>query len=103
MKVVYKQDMLNNIAKSWKNQYTNDSEGIHKQLLQLKKPISADDIDRIIGNASWTQFKCDNCDDQKDKLVSIVGKYFDGWEGPNIVICEECLKQALEGIQNGNL
>lgn len=100
MKVLKLQDKLNNVPKRWSNQYINTKNEekiyINNALHSLDKPLRKEDIDKIIGNDSWTSFKCEECDKQVDTLVYYEGKHFDGYEGPNIALCKSCLTNGLE-------
>jgi len=104
------QDKLDNTATRWYDQYYNKSlnewiygknkKEIYKNLKVLKKPVKASDIDAIIGNSSWTEHKCQACDTTKEALIFLEGKYFNGYEGPNFLICKECLEKALNIIKD---
>jgi len=66
-----------------------------QKLLELNHPTK-DEIDRIIGNDSWTALKCTVCGEQKTKLVSVETKAHSEY-GPDY-ICRECLSYALTRI-----
>jgi hypothetical protein len=50
---------------------------------------SPDDVDRIIGNGSWTREYCGCCRTQPDRWVVVDASY-----GENVtVLCEDCVKK----------
>lgn len=93
------------VADRWKAQYSKGGKGKHwrstasgcggevyDQLIALAEKPKADEVDKIIGNNSWTHFMCDGCYKQKPHGIMI------GTQDREIHICDECslpLKEAL--------
>lgn len=86
---------LKRVADSWKIQYPTglypEKDIITAKLEALKNPTKKD-IDKIIGNTSWTSFTCDECKKEVKALV-ILGESEDHWLAS---ICKPCLKKAIE-------
>jgi hypothetical protein len=49
-----------------------------------------DKINAAIGNESWTEFHCAECDTHQSQ-----GAEFDNWDGGIVVVCVNCLKASL--------
>jgi len=97
MKIMYKQDVVNKVPLKFERAYTNGAYNrldIIRQLKDLPIPIDAEVVDSIIGNTSWTAFNCDNCNKDVNKLIYIADIFYDGYEGPNIRLCKECVTEA---------
>jgi len=92
--VLHKQDKIDKVPNKFYSIY-NDSNKFKKivmKLKKLKKPISADEVDNIIGNNSWTIFRCEICAEDKEVLADIHPRGYDKYENPGIRICKECLE-----------
>jgi len=108
MEILHLQDTLDDVMDNWKNSYYSKSEDTwiathkgsskrtYKALLALPKPTKKEDIDKVIGDSSWTEFKCEECNEQVDRLMYFESKYFDGYEGGSFMICKDCLQKAME-------
>lgn len=87
-----------NVADSWRKQYfdgnkwkeifNGDTEVIYNELQKANGP---DEIDKIIGNNSWTQSFCESC-----RQYSIESVIFDEDADESFVICRNCLTAAIE-------
>lgn len=92
MKLLTKQDILNTVAERWKYQYyTKDGwkysgkDSVYDKLEALGDNPKATDIDRVIGNSSWTYLTCQTCNREVDAVV-IVGEC-------EIYTCKKCVKK----------
>ena len=52
-----------------------------------------DDVDAVIGNSSWTDVKCNECNQYGGPVVTL-GEEYD-YESATASICEPCLRKAL--------
>lgn len=92
------------VAERWKAQYCNrfgvwsidvhrrtpeDLERMYGEILAAQGDAAR--IDAIIGNHSWTQFHCSECDQWCREGVE-----FDNWDGDYVVVCMDCLRDAVE-------
>ena len=103
MELITRQTRANQAAQRWHRQYGprfpestafGDTEVIYQRLVALGPTPNPDDVDRIIGNDSWTRLgECDECDQQKSVLVQ-VGEEPD-YESHTATICVDCLQAAL--------
>lgn len=102
LKLITRQSLANNVAEHWKKVYLYEnewsfiaigsSEEIYNKLVALPKPVDPDEVDRIIGNPSWTGVTCDNCG--KTASVVTVGQEPD-YDSSTANVCQECLRNAL--------
>lgn len=66
-----------------------------KQLLVLPiSELTRKNIDRIIGNSSWTSLNCTECNTDTDALVYI-GDY-QKYESAYVELCRSCLRKVDE-------
>lgn len=85
----------------FKEQYENSpfkeikkkkTEAIIKELESLGPSPNPDDVDKAIGNGSWTRLQCDICECYGEKkYVEITNRFEEVW-----LICDGCLKKAME-------
>jgi hypothetical protein len=79
-------------------QYTRHDKTI-AQLLALSKPIDADEVDRIIGNRTWTEVpKCHECGTEGHVAVVQVGEEPD-YESHTACLCMTCAQKAVEALR----
>ena len=96
-----KQDRINNVLENWKHQYFRNGEwyddnkkNIYLNLVAVFEDTAnpaAKVIDNIIGNGSWTSFKCDVCNKNKNTLFYFRPNYYDEYENSGLNICKKCL------------
>lgn len=106
MELLTRQMCANNAAKNWKSQYYDSQSGIWKncsfksnrmvsseiiynKLVSLGETPNPNEVDKIIGNDSWTRITCIICYNCVDSAVF----YYDGEYTSNF--CKSCLKKAL--------
>lgn len=85
------------VPERWSYQYRGNymNKGdITEKLLNLPSPINPDEVDRIIGNQSWTWTECDECGALNVPVVQ-VGQVPD-YESATACICEKCARKVLE-------
>ena len=81
---------IKSVLAKWENQYpvgsTKDKTDITAELRKLDfKTATAEQIDKIIGNGSWTHLFCSECSDYGDEGVEFGGSS----------ICYTCLVSAV--------
>lgn len=83
------------VTKTWMPMLVNGKtrEQIYDELIALGPNPSANTIDTIIGNTSWTHIKCDNCGEDKEIVIQI-GQPKD-YESNTVKICVICLDKAI--------
>jgi hypothetical protein len=94
--------MVATVAKRWRRQYYRDgqwylgmaggkdAEGIHRQLLGLDlQTATPEDVERIIGSASWCAHWCHECWSYKPIAVEFCET------GERVIVCDDCLAQAV--------
>lgn len=94
-----KQHLVNIVDERWKKQYYKNSSWDrygedkvkkYEQLVNLGKNKNSEDVDKIIGNSSWTRLICNHC----NKDVEAV--FIFGTSEDSLYICEDCVNIAVE-------
>ena len=106
MKIISRNQKANLAEDAWYKQYSNSSmwEGsalsggktkreIHESLVSLGVCPTAEEVNSVIGNTSWTDCRCDECGKQVEKVVQL-GQEPD-YESSTANICFPCLKKAV--------
>lgn len=93
MILITKQDKIKNIVKRWTRQYPKSKADITRKLRQIN-PTTEDEIAEIIGNRSWTDNYCHECNTDCDVLVQL-GQEPD-YESATANICLNCLQKAID-------
>lgn len=96
--IITKSGIVSDVPKAWAKSYENyrgpnalDMKRITSELRDLPSGFSADDVEKIIGNKSWTTLHCDQCGNDVDAVARF------GAENPVTLtydICEVCIRQA---------
>lgn len=109
MKLVSRKNNARSATVRWHNAYSKNTyhwEGVghkggvetkqdtYKNLLSLGDNPSPEEVDRVIGNNSWTVCQCSECRKYVEEMVQ-VGEDPD-YESSTAEICFDCLKKALE-------
>jgi hypothetical protein len=90
MSWITKRDKILSVADRWREQYPKEKEDVYKKLKSLNlETASEKEVSDIIGNDSWTNIMCDEC----EKDVGAV-YHLECYE-QNIRICLWCLKRAV--------
>ena len=95
MNIITKQQLIDMAAGRWYQQYYNSSywlngkQEIYNKLMALKEP-TAEMINTIIGNGSWTRLQCDNCKEEVDKaiIMDVTNSEYTTY------ICGKCISEA---------
>ena len=94
-----KQHLVNIVDERWKKQYYlnsswdyygDDKVEKYEDLVNLGKNKNLEDVDKIIGNSSWTRLICNHCNKDVD-AVFIFGK-----SEYSCYVCEDCVKVATK-------
>ena len=102
MYIVSRSELIKSTPDRWFRQYKNYEYGSssfrHREkcdeLSALKWPFSAEDVNKIIGNDSWTIMKCDECKMDAEELVHL-GDEVD-YDATYADVCFECLNKAAK-------
>ena len=97
-------------AVRWREQYMSrdgvsripsDKAPIHAALVALGTAPKPDDVDRAIGNESWTDpGQCDGCNSTDRGPRVQVGDEPD-YESSTAVLCQRCVEEALALLHKG--
>lgn len=99
MHIITRQLRANGAPLSWRHQYSHSpadsrQRDIMRQLDAMSLPVDPDEVDRIIGNKSWTDVgSCDECEARPEILVE-VGQEPD-YESATACLCRDCLAKAV--------
>lgn len=99
--IIKRSDIVARVPERWAKQYKGyvdngdrwDKGPTTKALLDLKPGFSAEEVDTIIGNDSWTKNCCDECGKDCDVLLRM-GQEPD-YDARWLDLCERCLREGL--------
>ncbi len=103
MKIRTKQERIENASNQWDIQYDSPNiSKVHKKIgeeLKKNKIMTAEKIEEIIGNDSWTKNQCLECGEDSEILIHL-GEEID-YDSISFLICPNCLQKALKlAIEN---
>lgn len=75
--------------------YGEDKRIIYEKLVALGPTPLAKDVDRVIGNSSWTKTSCSECGTRDAANVIMLGEEPD-YESATVFICWPCLSAAAD-------
>ena len=97
-KLITRQMKADNAAKAWEAQYDKPDKKqreIGATLVALGPSPNPDDVDRVIGNDTWTSpGRCGGCDSWKAQTLVQVGAEPD-YESETALLCGDCLRAAV--------
>lgn len=95
MKLITRQTKAEDALQRYKMQYPKSHKEIKEALAELGNNPHPDDVDRIIGNDSWTKMDqcCNECNKIHDVLLEIGESPW--YESQTAWICKECAKKVL--------
>lgn len=75
-RIILRQHAVDRVPERWARQYSRPNEDASKRaitaaLANLTAPIDRDEVDRIIGNKSWTECRCDLCGENREALIRV--------------------------------
>ena len=91
-----KQHLVNIVDERWKKQYFRGyswnycADEKYEKLVSLGKNKNPQDVDKIIGNSSWTRLICHNCNKDIDAV------FIFGTDETSCYVCEYCVKIATQ-------
>lgn len=97
MRKIIRQSLADTAAERWEAQYRNFTDNklvITNDLKKLGDSPLPDDVDRFIGNGSWTRLTCHECDKEVDQVIEL-GQEPD-YESYTARICLSCLSKAID-------
>jgi hypothetical protein len=97
---VTRHDLAASALSRWKAQYRRGDPAwaghVRAALADLGKSPDPDEVDRVIGNGSWTDITCSNCAESVTEAVLMAGVANDEY-GPSS-FCAGCLSKALGAV-----
>ncbi len=101
MRIKTKQELVMSTPKRWTKQYEGTDNFKHAKItetLNKTKPNTEKEVIDIIGNVSWTRLSCSACGSDEEIAIEFIKGIIH--EQDAIVICEDCLKNALSMINS---
>ena len=86
MHVISRKSKAAKVAALWERLY-KDKEQIHKELILLGDSPDPDEVDKIIGNKSWTSCQCNECNKEVAWVIQVGDK--PDYESNTAHICEQ--------------
>lgn len=95
MKIITRQLLANGAAKRYRAQYSGgqygDKSKTTEKLLALNSPVDPDEVDRIIGNTSWTTPpSCNVCGKLNGPVVEVGDK--PDYDSNTAWVCFDCVR-----------
>lgn len=102
MVLITHRELIRKVVERWERQYppktaepdkTKKGDDLRKLNLET---ATIHDVEKVIGNYSWTRLKCDDCGREDDDLDTVVqvGQEPD-YESATALLCKECAKRAF--------
>lgn len=111
--LILKSKFIKDVASRWKSSYFGQNkwldtyivngrtkEQIYKELIKLGDNATEEKIISIIGNRSWTNNTCHECERDVDVLVQLGQK--PDYESYTARICTDCITNALNLVKESN-
>ncbi len=105
MRIITKRERIKGVLKSWESTYKEykgregweDKFEIQSKLCKLDfKICSAEEVKKIIGNDTWTELLCDECEKDSDLIVRFLERYECEYEANPCDLCLSCLKESIK-------
>lgn len=101
MQLINRQEKAAGVATCWREAYFYkdrwsfgaDKEPIYKKLVALGTSPTADEVDKVIGNPSWTSQYCTNCNQNSEDVI-LIGRV--DYDTESAYICKPCCETALK-------
>lgn len=107
MKLITRESLAAGVVAKWRKQYANSldmrwrdgpTKGETLTVLEaMGDHPNPDEVDRVIGNTSWTDIDCDDCGDTRLPSAMQVGEE-PSYESSTATLCFECLRAAVARI-----
>jgi transcription elongation factor Elf1 len=99
--IIRKSDIVREAPARWEQQYSHGNYGADKHektalLRSLPEGFTAEQVNEVIGNSSWTSNKCDECGQDHNFLVRI-GEEPD-YDARWVDVCLECIGNAVKAL-----
>lgn len=104
MKIITRQSLADEAADRWERQYGDfkhypNQKEISRKLKALKRPVIPDDVDRLIGNTSWTTpCACSICKKYSGPVIE-VGDEPD-YDSSTAWLCFDCVRKVAKIAQD---
>ncbi len=103
MKVLTLSQVIADAPKRWAAQYDGttyaDKQEKTERLAALLPGFTAEQVNAIIGNSSWTELKCDLCGENVEAVIGC-SPYWDDFGERSISMCASCADLASRELAN---
>lgn len=96
MELITRKSRAAGAAEAWSNQYPREKRDIFEALVDLGPKPNPEDVNKVIGNDSWTRVACDECGEEVYAVVQI-GQEPD-YDSATAEVCLSCLSKAVDLI-----
>lgn len=112
-KIITRATQADTAAARWARQYRSPNDGrwlvtfldgpaaaraVHEALVALGDQPNPDDVDRIIGNTTWTDVPpCNGCRGRFPLVVRVGGE--PDYDSSTALLCPACLRSALDLVE----
>jgi hypothetical protein len=98
MELITERDLIRNVVKAWRKQYPKGCSVRNDKILYKlecldRESATSKDVEKIIGNNSWTSIRCNECYEYTDAAVQL-GEEPD-YESATAMVCKNCLLKAI--------
>ncbi len=93
MRILNRKMIAETVAEAWKAQYPQlfgRNGEVYGQVVGASDP---DEVDRIIGNKTWTSILCNECKEFVEEAISFDVDIYEDY--PSREVCKSCLLKAL--------
>jgi hypothetical protein len=98
MKLESRTSKAANAADRWIEQYGCDQSGIAKRIRSLGDSPTPEVVNEIIGNPSWTDCHCNECDRYVDCVVQVGDE--PTYDSSTAWLCGDCIAKAASLLAN---
>ena len=110
-RLLTRRDLIKQVATRWRTQYFHlgtwgrccdgSSQVVYEKLMALNlKKVKREEIDKIIGNNSWTELTCEGCRRDVDAAVE-VGELPD-YNSATVTLCAFCIASAAKLLRGSH-
>ena len=92
-------EVVASVPRAWERQYSDlkgpqwsSHQAIMQQLLALPEGFTAEEVNRIIGNESWTSLRCEECGNEVEAVFCFGDTEYAS--SPSVNVCEVCIRKA---------
>lgn len=102
MYVITVEDKAKSTKDGWKRQYfvsgvwkvSDKKREVYEELVSLGDNPTSEEVNKVIGNNSWTYLECDECGKEVNEVV-----VFETYHEYQTEVCKKCLSKSVKLIK----